>query len=290
MIHDADINFAADDAHRFLPWLIGIMVCLAAILLCLALTINSWIIDRGGSYSNSFTVNIPAATDNLSEKLPKIREALQKTPGVIDVTRLSDGKLKDMLSPWLGGSDTLADLPLPAVLDVTLDGNTTINFTALQKSLAVIVPGTEVDAHERWVAAFSDFSATAQYLIAIFATLIIAAIAIMIAFTSRASLKLHSRTVHLLHSIGAADDYITRQFQQEAFLLVLPGAATGCIAAGLTYWATGIYMTSLSTSVIPSLEMALPHFFLLIALPVFCSAVAWGVARYSVTRQLQEVL
>ena len=44
-------------------------------------------------------------------------------------------------------------------------------------------------------------------------------------YVSRAALKLHSRTVSLLHSIGAEDHYITWQFQQEAFLLVLKGTA-----------------------------------------------------------------
>lgn len=288
MKQHADINFAADDAHRFLPWLVGIMVCLAAMLLCLSLTLNGWIIDRGDGYAGSFTVNIPAGTDNLSEKTNRIASALKALPEVTDVSRLSEDKLKDMLAPWLGNAD---GLPLPVVLDVTLkSASSSIDYNALEKTLSGIASGTEVDAHERWVAAFSRFSAAAQGLIAIFAAVIIGGIGLMIAFTSRASLKLHNKTVHLLHSIGAEDSYITRQFQREACLLVLPGAVAGCAAAGTIYWLAGKYMASLAASVIPSLAMGGGHVALLILIPPACAGVAWAAVRVAVAQQLESVL
>jgi cell division transport system permease protein len=285
----SDIPFNSDDAHAFLPWVIGIMVSMATLLLCLQLTVGSWIIDRSDSYANSFTVNVPA-TEDADNKTDKIRAALEKLPGVVSVTQVSDASLREMLGPWLGNGDSVAQLPLPAVLDVTLKKNAHIDFTDVESKLGDIVAGTEIDAHERWIAAFANFSATVQWLITSLALLIIGGLALMIASTSRAALKLHARTVQLLHSIGAEDGYITRQFQREAFLMTLRGTVPGCILAGAAYWAVGRYSASLETSMLPSLGMSWSHLLLLLTMPLACGIVAWVAARISVLKQLQRVL
>jgi cell division transport system permease protein len=285
-----DIPFSADDAHVFLPWIIGVMACMAAPLLCLGLTAGSWITDRHDTYTNLFTVNIPASVEDLSAKMSKIEAIVQKYPGVTGMAQVSESHLRDMLKPWLGSSDTMDGLPLPTVFDVTTDGVTPVDYKVLQIKLSAIAAGTEVDAHERWVASFANFSTMTQYTIAILATLIIGALALMIAFTSRTALKLHARTVQLLHSIGAEDGYIARQFQWEAFLLTLRGTAPGCLAAGIIYWAVGFYLASLQASMLPSLAMSGSHLLLLLLMPLACGGVAWAAARLSVIRQLQSVL
>ncbi len=286
----SDIPFNSDDAHAFLPWVIGIMVCMATLLLCLQLTVGSWIIDRSSSYSNSFTVNVPAGTEESAERVEKIRALLEKLPGVDEVIQVSDSKLRDMLGPWLGSGDSVANLPLPTVLDVSMKNSAAIDFKDVEGKLAAIAPGTEIDAHERWIAAFANFSATVQWLITTLAMLIIGGLALMIASTSRAALKLHARTVQLLHSIGAEDNYITRQFQREAFLMTLRGTVPGCLLAGIGYWAVGRYSASLETSVLPSMNMHASHLLLLVLMPLACGVVAWIAARISVIKQLQRVL
>lgn len=285
-----DIPFAKDDAHAFLPWVIGIMVCMATLLLCLGVTLGSWVIDRNDTYSNSFTINIPANTDDLPAKVARVKEAVLKVPGVTKVSVLSDHKLEELLKPWLGTSEFSGDLPLPAVIDVTADGKTEIQYKDVQDKLVTIAAGTEVDAHERWVDSFSHFSRAMQALITGLATLIMGGLALMIAFTSRASLKLHSRTVHLLHSIGAEDRYITRQFQHEAFWLTLRGTLPGCLIAGIGYWLSGMYIASLEATILPALTITGHHVLLLLMMPLLCGGVAWMSARFSVLKQLRHVL
>lgn len=283
-----DINFSGDDSHRFLPWLTGIMAGLAALLLCLGLSLNSWVGARHGDYTNSFTVNIPAGEEQ-AEQVAKVREALAKISGVGKISELSGNQLHDMLKPWLGGG-SLEDLPLPAVLEVAQDRPGALDYAAMEKALSAIAPGTEVDGHERWLTAFSDFSSAVRSLTTLLAALIIAAMVIMIAFTARASLKLHARTVHLLHSIGAADDYIVRQFQREALWLVIPGALAGCLAALFVYWGTGIYMATLGIALLPPLGITAAHAALLLLLPVVCALAAWVATRLSVASQLRRSL
>lgn len=286
----SDIPFNTDDAHAFLPWIIGIMACMATLLLCLGLTAGGWIIDRHHTYANSFTVTLPAPRDDHAAKSSEVEKTLKALPGVADVNHVSESHLRDMLKPWLGSSNDTPDLPLPVVFDVTLRTGAHVDYKAVQKEVSAIVPGVEVDGHERWVSSFSSFSAAAQSIVAGLAIIIIGGLGLIIAFTSRAALKLHGRTVQLLHAIGAEDIYIMRQFQREAVKLALYGALPGVIAAGLVYWGAGIYITSLQASLLPALPITASHLALLVLMPVCCSAVAWAAARLSVIRQLRRVL
>jgi len=285
-----DIYFSGDDSHAFLPWVIGIMACMATLLLCLGVTVGGWIIDKSEGYSNSFTVNIPSNTEEVSTKMLDIKNVLEAMPGITKVSQISESKLRDMLTPWLGSSDAVDALPLPIVLEVTTVENQSFNYADIQAELNDIVSGIEVDAHERWVASFSDFSAGLRSIMGILATLIICGLALMIAFASRASLKLHARTVSLLHSIGAEDIYIMRQFQLEAFMVTLRGTIPGCMLAILAYWLAGSYMASLPSSMLPPLNMTPSHIALLLGMPLACGAIAWMTARISVIKQLQRVL
>src|SRR4051812_27690828 len=117
----SDIYFSADDAHAFLPWVIGIMACMATLLLCLGITVGGWIIDRNGSYANSFTVNIPFTVDDLPAKAVSVKKALDSMPGILHVSQIDEEKLRDMLKPWLGNNESVSALPLPAVFEVTTD-------------------------------------------------------------------------------------------------------------------------------------------------------------------------
>lgn len=288
-----DIAFSSDDSHRFLPWLIGMMVALAALLLCFSVTINGWIVERNGNYTNNITVNIPVLDGEHSpsdEAITKIINALQQSSGVEAVVRVEQKNLQKMLVPWLGETMANAELPLPIVLDVTLKDGTTVDIPKLQTALSQLAAGTEVDTHEAWVSAFISFSTAIRTVIAMFAILIIISIGLMIAFTSRASLHLHSKAVSLLHSIGAEDGYIARQFQQEACALTLRGASAGCVIAALGFWGMGQYMQSLGNSSIPSLDMSQMHFFLLAGVAIACGLVAWSTARFCVMKQLKQML
>jgi cell division transport system permease protein len=283
-----DIPFSADDAHRFMPWLIAMMAGLATFFLALGLSVNHWVGDRHVEYSRSFTVNIPAH-ENQADRVAKVQNVLSKTPGVTQITQIPDYKIKEMLKPWLGNSP-IDDLPLPAVLDVTLAQNARINPSGLQKGLSTLVPDIEVDAHERWMQTFSQFSAAIRTVTLVLALLVIGGMAVTIAFTSRAALKLHSKTVHLLHTIGAEDSYIMRQFQQEAVRITLPGAMAGVACAAILYSSLSKYIASLKISLVPPLALSTSHMALFILLPIICAAAAWIVARVSIALQLQRTL
>ena len=285
-----DIDFSGDDIHRFLPWLIGVMACLTALLLCLTVSINGWIETRHSDYSSSFTINIPTSAKK-PETVTKVIETVKAAEAVAKVEEVSDAALQESLKNWLGSGDISA-LPLPTVLEVTLKSDTADNFNhaALKQKLTAISPAIEVDTYEQWVAAFANFSSIVQLLMVALAMIIIVAMAAAVVFTSRTALKLHARSVALLHSIGAEDNYITKQFQQDTFFLVLPGLVIGVVLAGAIYWGCGQYIATIPVSVFPSLEMRSGHWIVLMLIPLICSIGSGVVARYAVLNQLRRTL
>lgn len=283
----ADIAFASDDAHRFLPWLVAIMAALAALFLCMALSVSGWAQGRGAvTGGNVFTVSLPAEA---KDKAQEVRALLNAVPGVDGIVELGERKLAEMLAPWLGDLQTAANLPLPVVFDVTAS-SASVDFVALERALHSLVPHAEIDTQARWAAAFSSFSSAVRTAVSTLAFVVIIGMGLMVALASRASLKLHGRSVQLLHSIGAEDGYIARQFQREATMLALPGAAGGAAAAALLYWAAGLYVAALPASSLPSLTMGGNHLLLLIVMPFACAGLAWLVARISIMRQLRRSL
>lgn len=284
-----DISFAGDETHRFLPWLIGVMSGLTVLFLCIGISLGGWIIERHGNYDGRLTVTIPSGIS--AEKIEQVRTTVAKMPDVKNVALLKDNELADMLKPWLGERESLRDLPVPTVLNVELARRAaTPDYAALQKQLQAIADGVEIDSHEQWAAAFQNFSVAARGLMILLSVVLLAAMGTLIAFAARASLKLHSRTVMLLHAIGAEDDYIARQFQQQTLLLVLRGACFGSLAAGVIYGIASLYIAALNVSTLPALSFSVGHIVLLLLAPPLAALAAWLVARLSVRQQLERVL
>jgi len=287
-----DIPFAHDDAHRFLPWLSGAMLGVVALLLCVAVSINGWVLHNQGSYDNTLSVHIPAMGDEGADKIAKVQEVLGKTQGVARVNTLSEDTVRGMLKPWFGSGSASEGLPFPTVIEVTMipAGSTTENYEQMRKTLSAIIPDIELDAQKEWVANFSSFSRAVQQLVAGLALFIVALMALIIAFAARASLKLNKRTVHLLHSMGAEDSYIARQFQQVAARQVLQSGVVGCLVGALAFFAMGYYVESLHVAFIPSFKFEQQHLGVLLLLPLVCALVAWLTTSFTVRRQLQRVL
>jgi cell division transport system permease protein len=286
----SDIYFAADDAQTFLPWLAGIMIFLAALLLCLGLSVSGWVHERNDRFSNRFTVHVPAQSQPGDAALAKLITLLEAEPGVASVRRLEKAELQAMLEPWLGESAHMDELPLPAIFEATLDGRNTPDYPALENRLRELSPQAEVDAQERWVAAFAAFTRAMQSLTLMLALLMVCGVAMVIAFMSRAALRLHQKTVQLLHSVGAEDRYIARQFQIQALRLLLPAALAGCVLAAGIYLGMGAYVASLGGAIMPTLAFTSGHVALLLALPPACLALGWLVSRRVVVRQLERTL
>lgn len=269
------------------------MSFLAALLLCVGLTVNQWVVARNQNVSAGFSVNIPSHLPDMNNVVRNIQTTLLKKPGIIDARLINEEELKILLKPWLGTNDSIEGLPLPIILNVKFRDESLaskMDYAALSSELNSLAPGVQIDAHEHWVNAFSQFTYNTHRFISLIAGIILMTMVAVIAFATRASLHMHQKIVNLLHAIGAEDNYIVRQFQQQSVALVLPGTMIGCSVAALIYWLLGLYLDSLSLAVMPSFTLSARHFQLLILMPFGAALAAWIVSAISARQYLKNSL
>lgn len=286
----SDFTFAKDDAHRFLPWHIGIMVALATFLLSLVLALGGWVGEHKQDYSANISVILPGSLEKLDEKTRQVKSVLSNDKAVASVKQLNEASLRDLLTPWIGSGDALSDMALPVVLDVTLKDGAALDESKLKISLAAIEPTIELDTHNSWAEVFASFIRILQGLAVMLVATILGAMTIMIVFSARASLHMHERTVNLLHAIGAEDVYIARQFQNENFKIGLKAAAIGTVCAAFAYWGLGLCVASINAPVLPTFAFSHPHIVLVLLMPVACAMIVRLATRFSVLGQLGEIL
>lgn len=287
----SDFTFAKDDTHRFLPWHIGIMVALATLLLLLVVALGGWVGTHHDDYNSDFTVILPGSLKNLDKKTRLAKAEIEKDIAVSHIDKVSDAHLRELLTPWIGSGEALFDMPLPMVLDVQLkDPEKPANISHLKKALATIDPAIELDANHSWAEIFAGFINILQWLTFLLIATIFAAMTLMIAFSARASLHMHQRTVGLLHAMGAEDSYIARQFQFEHFKIGLKAAAIGTLCAAIIYFILGYAVGSMDTPVLPSFAFMMPHLVLILLMPLMCAFIVLFATRTSVLSQLKKVL
>lgn len=279
-----DIPFARDDANRFLPWMIALMAVITGLMLCLGATLGQWVAHQRGGAQQNFSVQIPQAADG-----EKALALVERAEGVKRARLVPPAEVRALVEPWLGSGEALKDIGFPALIDVDMAAPGAVDLPALQAKLADALPGASLDAQELWVEKFARFNHALQAAMAALAACILAALAGMMIFVARASMKLHASTVRLLHAIGADDGYIARQFQANAVNLALRGAVPGVVASAAAYGALGLYIARLDAPMLPPLGFSLTHVLLLAALPVACGVIALLSVRYATLGQLGKL-
>ena len=287
----SDIPFAREDANRFLPWVIALMICLTALILATAISINLAVTDGRDTYIDSFHVQIPYAESGRAERVDKVVQALKTLPQVAEVQVLEPNDLHDLIEPWLGNRLALDSLPIPALLEVQIDNavSPALSYDRLEDELDALVPGVEVDSHAEWIEQFKQFSLLVQTLAITLGLLLLATTIAIVVLASRTSLKLHFKTVNILHSIGAEDDYIVRQFQWNSLRLALQGAAIGTMIALILYLLVSIYAGESESPALPQLRLSFAHGAMFAILPLVTGMVSFVSTRINIRALLRKM-
>lgn len=283
-----DIPFSRDDANRFLPWFIALMVFLTGVFLAVGVTVGEILHHKRQDLSQWLTVQVPADTRNPALEA-SITAALEEVPQIESVHRRPQAEIEALLAPWFGDGEVLRQLALPIVLEAKLSGKDGLDLKALRDTLRGLAAGAEVDDHQYWLDHYLSFIRMLAWAAYGMAALIIAATTVMIIFTSKTALKLHKDAVWLLHSVGAVDLYIARQFQFNAFLLGMRGALIGTSLAAALFFCVGFFTAQFEAPLLPSLPISGWHVAIWLALPLLTGFLAMIVARKTVLAMLQKM-
>lgn len=289
----SDLPFDQEDAHRYLPWVIGVMTALAAFMMAAGLTLGHLFVSYSSEFEHRLQIQIPFADGEENNQAERLAEAVRSLPGVERSEHVGDAEMARLLGPWLGSAELLELLPVPAVVDVWLTPEAhdagEIDAGSIRKHLADHFPGAVVDDYRQWAADFHAMTTMVKRVAWFMALLIVATAATVVLLISRASVQLHFSIVTLLHRMGAHDSYISRQFQLNAAWLTFKGATIGALAAGGLYALLGGIVEQLDLPLLPEGMLFISHGFLFALLPVLMSVLVATTTRLSVQAMIQRL-
>jgi|HubBroStandDraft_1064217.scaffolds.fasta_scaffold00007_39 cell division transport system permease protein len=284
-----------DGSARFLPWLIGLMVFLAALATGAGFAIDMTLIRWDDGLRGTLTVQLPQPAIGGPLSAASVDQALlllRSTAGVTSAAALDASAEAALLQPWLGDSVEAGQLPLPVLIDVQRAEGVPLDVADLTRRLAAIVPGTTVETHGAWLEQLFRVARLIEIGAALVVTLIGTVAVLTVIFTTRTGLMIHAPIVDLLHVMGAGDTYIARQFQWQAFRLGLRGGIIGLVPAFVAFGALEFAAAqggSGAADLAPELSLPLLAWLVIGLLPLAMGLVGLVTARVTVLRTLARM-
>jgi cell division transport system permease protein len=287
----SDLPLDRDSAGLFLPAIIGFMVFLAALALAGSMAVDNLLAHWRGAIEAAFTVQLPPIEGEsvvaTGERRSHALATLAATPGVKSAILLSDTDKARLLEPWLGAEATGLNLPLPDVIAVATDADSSVDVAALAGRLQAASPGASIDDHGRWRDAMAKAAEAANLVLLGLLLLIGLAASLTVVFVARAGLAAHRRVIEILHLVGAHDGYIARQFQRHAFSRGLIGGILGTLIAAAIFLAAERWLPGLESR---ALALRPLQWLIVALLPLAGALLAMATARYTVLRSLRRML
>jgi len=291
-----DLPLNKDQSSRFLPWIVALMVYLAALSLAVALTVGG-IIDRWDrDLAGALTVQIVPKVDpggktasltaQIQADLDRALKILRETPGIEAAEPLSEAAVQSLLEPWLGKGELSAELVIPRLIDVSIDAAHPPDVPTLEKRLVSAVPGIALDDHRVWSDKLVHLAQWVRLVALGLVFVVTLAAMATVVFTTRSGMAVHHGIIEVLHLIGARDTYIARQFEFYALHQGLFGGLVGLVLALLTLIGLGAVAQGIDLPLLPALTMSLWQWLMLAALPVLAGLITMLTARRTVLRAL----
>ncbi|MSO76064.1 MAG: cell division protein [Alphaproteobacteria bacterium] len=288
------VPLARDFSSRLIPWIIALMVFLAALATVTAMQVARAVGRWDSGLSGSMTVQIPSALAAtpaaLDAEVKRVAALLAAAPGVASAEPLSDERLSALLEPWLGPNAMAADLPIPRLIDVRLAGDGRADARDLQRRLEVAAPGAVLDTHRAWLDRLVAYVYSLVWTARVAVGLIGAAAVVTVIFATLTRFSIHQGAIELLHLIGATDAYVARQFQNQAFRVGFLGGLIGLAGAALTLGLLAEAARDLNPIWLPSLRLTLAEGLVLAGLPLASGLLAGATAQLTIRRVLRRMM
>jgi cell division transport system permease protein len=274
-----DLPLRQSAASRCLPWALGGLLYLAVVALGVA-AIADEALRSNGMPIRMVTVTLPAFDGGGdSQDLAEALGILRNTRGVTSAVPVPVAEVAILVEPWMGDLEAGMDLPLPRLIDVTLDPRSQVDLAALERRLAQSIEGAtvgaEVSSRDRaeQFAAFLRAWALAGGIAALVLMLV------LVALITWASLRMSADSVEVLRCMGAPDRYLARQFEGHALLSWVQGGLVGLVLALLTVLA--LLDSSARMQLADAVEPHLPalDWLLLATVPVLAALPIMAAAR-----------
>ncbi|MBQ7412764.1 MAG: hypothetical protein IJV07_00610 [Alphaproteobacteria bacterium] len=232
------IFFATDSTRLFLPWMSMLMTFIAVLILATGITSYQAITNWKQVVSGALTVQIPTYTESgesrgqaVNQDVETALTILRSSIGVVGATVISDAQMTELMAPWLGGDVAVSELPLPKLIDVTLDSANHPNLAQIKTDLAEQVPSAILDSHRMRLEPLIKLSDAGIKLIIFILILLAVTASFTVVYATRTSLSAHEHVISLIHMMGANDWFLTQKYAVRHFSLTIMGGFFGFLLA-----------------------------------------------------------
>jgi cell division transport system permease protein len=234
----APIVPAGSVTGRSLTLVITIMCFLACLTAGAVYMMNqsasAWLHD----IASEVTVQVEARErSDVDKVVADVSGYLSRQPGIASVRALSITDAAQLLEPWLGQTDALANLPVPRLIAIELDRQTPPDLSAVRAELGKQFKGVTLDDHRRWQQQIRTI--TRSFALGGLAILLLvgAATTAIIVSATKSAMASNREIVEVLHFVGATDRFIAREFERHFLRLGVRAGIVGAIWAMFVFLA-----------------------------------------------------
>lgn len=294
---DYDMPLNKSEDTQFLILLITLMSFLSVLAGSGTFALNAMAERWSSGLENKITIEIPVetqkgqllSTDTVKKETLKIAKFLKQQNTIKTLTVMSTEEIQNLVSPWIGTTVLLDDIPLPGLIAIELHNSSPKILNNLKTNLKEISPYANLETHHEWLSDLINFTSSLKTL-ALFITIIIITITLIATISGvRTRLAIHTKEVKLLHSMGASDLYIARQFQRHAMIIGLKGGICGTALGLLITYTVFSISSHAQTSLIPDIKVTTQAFLILCCIPIMMTALSAITARITVLRSLLKM-
>lgn len=226
-------------AGRALVTVVAIMTFLASLAAGAAILIGDSSRGWQDTVAREMTIQIrPSPGRDLDTDTARAAELARRMPGIASVHAYTKAQSEELLQPWLGSGLDLSELPVPRLIVVALDREQRPDINVLRKKLAETVPGSSVDDHRLWLERLALMAKSVVFVAGAIFFLVLFAMILAVSFATEGAMAGNREIIEVLHFVGAADSFISRQFQKHFFRLGLRGGGIGGLLAIAAFFAS----------------------------------------------------
>ncbi len=222
------------------PWVLALLMFLTLLAAAAAAVLAQSAAAISSNIAGRVTVQIVAADPVMrAEQAGNLRRAAAAAPFVTAARTVERDEMLAIMGRWFGGtSDGAADpvigaLPLPALVDIDLIGDTARQLPRLRALIDRYAPGARLIPHAEWLEPVARLIRILAVLAGLLILLMALASAAVVMMTARAALMSHQGSVEILHLIGATDRQISRLVQRRIVIDSAYGIGLGAVLAAL---------------------------------------------------------
>jgi cell division transport system permease protein len=296
------LDFALPDHERKLipegrlsgpmPWVIAIMLFLTLLAAATGLLLADAARQGGDDLARQVTVQIiesdPAAR---AGQRNAVTRRLKGVSGIESVKPVPDAEVRGLLEPWLGSDVVDADIPVPALVDVTFDQPPgAAELKALQARLKPVAPMTKLDSHATWMAPFFNLMRALVWLAVGVLVLLLLATSATVVLAVRSTLNTHRETIEIMHMMGGTDVQAARLFQRRVALDALLGGFFGFSAAAIVISLLAGRFAQVEPGLLSGAAFPWYGWIVLAIIPLAVTGLAMLIARWTVVSALKKML